>query len=212
MSSTLAYIVYQAMTSGLNNVSFYAVDTSNNQHNFNVLVPSTNTYYYYDNSDASYTATSFKITVNNLDIIAIPLNKVQKTANTILIVVITLDVTINLPGELGVVVTQAVQGLFAGALLNLGCSITAYYTITNKSNNQQNSGSVGLSFNLVNNSEFTASGSISYCQYAVVSITQITISCSSVNVEENIPIGTLNSDECTNSSGCKFTITITFTS
>jgi len=212
MSSTLAYLVYQAMTSGLSSVSFYFLDTNNNQHGASVLVPYVNTYYYFDNSDAVYTATSFNISVNGTGILTIDLNNVQKTANVALIVVITLDITINLPGNLGTLVTQAIQALFAGMLVNLGCSATAYYTITNEATNQQSTGSLGLSFGLVNNSEFTASGSISYGQNEVVSVTQIVISCSYANVQENILTSTLNSSECQSSSGCTFTVTITFTS
>jgi len=200
------------MTSGLSSVSFYAVDTNNNNHPFSVLVPSVNTYYYFDDSDAVYTANSFNISVNNNVILTVTLNNVQKTANTTLIVVVTLNITINLPGSLGCLVTQAIQALFAGMIINLGCSATAYYTITNESTNQQSTGSVGLSFSLVSDSEFTASGSISYGQNEVVSITQIIISCSYAGVQENISTGTLNSSECQSSSGCTFTVTVTFTS
>ncbi len=212
MSSNLAYLVYEAMTSGLSSVSFYAVDTSGNNHPFNVLVPSTNTYYYFDDSDAVYTATSFNISVNNNVILTVTLNNVQKTANITLIVVVTLSITISISGNLGILITQAIQALFAGRLINLGCSATAYYVITNEQTNQQTQGSVNLSFSLVNNSEFTASGNISYSQYEVVSITEIIISCSYANVQENILTSTLNSSECQSSSGCTFTVTITFTS
>jgi len=212
MSSNLAYLVYEAMTSGLSSVSFYFLDTNNNQHRANVLVPYVNTYYYFDDSDAVYTATSFNIVVNGTGILTVTLNNVQKTANTTIIVVVTLSVTINLPGNLGTLVTQAIQALFAGSIIHLGCSATANYTITNEATNQQSSGSVNLSFSLVNNSEFTASGSISYSQNEVVSITEIIISCSYAGVQENILTSTLNSSECTNSSGCTFTVTITFTS
>ena len=212
MSSTLAYLVYEAMTSGISSISFYFLDTNNNQHGANVLVPSTNTYYYFDSSDSVYTATSFNIVVNNTGILTIPLNNVQKTANVTLIVVVSLNITINLPGNLGTLVTQAIQGIFAGLQMNLGCSATAYYTIINEATDQQSSGSVGLSFGLTNNSEFTASGSISYGQNEVVSVSQIIISCSYANVQENILTSPLTSSECTNSSGCTFTVTITFTS
>jgi hypothetical protein len=212
MSSNLAYLVYEAMTSGLSSVSFYFLDTNNNQHGANVLVPLTNTYYYFDDSDAVYTATSFNIAVNGTGILTVTLNNVQKTANTTLIVVVTLSVTINLPGNLGTLVTQAIQLLFAGRIINLGCNATANYTITNEATNQQSQGSVNLSFSLVNNSEFTASGSISYSQNEVVSVTEIIISCSYAGIQENILTSTLNSSECTNSSGCTFTVTVTFTS
>jgi len=212
MSSNLAYLVYEAMTSGLSSVSIYFLDSNNNQHSAGVLVPSTGTYYYFDSSEAVYTATSFVIAVNGNTILSIPLNNVQKTANTTIIVVVSLSIAINLPGNLGTLVTQAIQALFAGLTINLGCSATAYYIITNTSTNQQSSGSVGLSFGLVNNSEFTASGSISYSQNEVVSITQIIISCSYAGVQENILTSTLNSSQCTNSSGCTFTVTVTFTS
>jgi len=212
MSSNLAYLVYEAMTSGLSSVSFYFLDTNNNHHGASVLVPYVNTYYYFDDSDAVYTATSFNIVVNGTGILTVTLNNVQKTANTTIIVVVSLSITINLPGNLGTLVTQAIQALFAGRIINLGCSATAYYTITNTSTNQQSSGSVGLSFGLVNDSEFTASGNISYSQNEVVSITQIIISCSYAGVQENILTSTLNSSECTNSSGCTFTVTVTFTS
>jgi len=212
MSSNLAYLVYEAMTSGLSRVSIYFLDSNNNQHSAGVLVPSTGTYYYFDSSDAVYTATSFVIAVNGNTLLSIPLNNVQKTANTTIFVVVSLSITINLPGNLGTLVTQVIQALFAGIIMNLGCSATAYYTITNEQTNQQSQGSVNLQFNLVSNSEFTASGSISYSQYEVVSVTQITISCSYGNVNQNISTSTLNSSECQSSSGCTFTVTITFTS
>jgi len=212
MSSNLAYLVYEAMTSGLSRVSIYFLDSNNNQHSAGVLVPSTGTYYYFDSSDAVYTATSFVIAVNGNTLLSIPLNNVQKTANTTIFVVVSLSITINLPGNLGTLVTQVIQALFAGIIMNLGCSATAYYTITNKQTNQQSQGSVNLQFNLVSNSEFTASGSISYSQYEVVSVTQITISCSYGNVNQNISTSILNSSECQSSSGCTFTVTITFTS
>ena len=212
MSSNLAYLVYEVMTSGLSSLSFYFLDTNKNQHGASVLVPLTNTYYYFDDSDSVYTATSFNIAVNNTTILTVTLNNVQKTANTTIIVVLSLSITINLPGNLSTLVTQAIQALFAGRIINLGCSATAYYTITNEATNQQSSGSVSLSFGLVNNSQFTASGSISYSQNEVVSITQIIISCSYAGVQENILTSTLNSSECTNSSGCTFTVTVTFTS
>ncbi len=212
MSSNLAYLVYEAMTSGLSSLSFYFLDTNNNHHGASVLVPYVNTYYYFDDSDAVYTATSFNIVVNGTGILSVTLNNVQKTANTTIIVVLSLSITINLPGNLGTLVTQAIQALFAGLRINLGCSATAYYTITNEQTNQQSQGSVNLQFNLVSDSEFTASGSISYSQYEVVSVTQITISCSYGNVNQNISTSTLNSSECQSSSGCTFTVTITFTS
>ena len=212
MSSNLAYLVYEAMTSGLSSVSFYFLDTNNNRHGASVLVPYVNTYYYFDDSDAVYTATSFNIVVNGTGILSVTLNNVQKTANVTLIVVLSLSITINLPGNLGTLVTQAIQALFAGVIMNLGCSATASYTITNKQTGQQSQGSVSLQFNLVSDSEFTASGSISYSQYEVVSVTQIIISCSYGNVNQNIITSTLNSNECQSSSGCTFTVTVTFTS
>jgi len=212
MSSNLAYLVYEAMTSGLSSVSIYFLDSNNNQHSAGVLVPSTGTYYYFDSSDAVYTATSFVIAVNGNTLLSIPLNNVQKTANTTIFVVVSLSITINLPGDLGTLVTQAIQALFAGVIMNLGCRATAYYVITNKQTNQQSSGSVGLSFSLVSNSEFTASGSISYSQYEVVSVTQIIILCSYGNVNQNILTSILNSSECQSSLGCTFTVTVTFTS
>jgi len=212
MSSNLAYLAYEAMTSGINSISFYFLDDNNNQHGANVLVPLTNTYYYFDDSGAVYTAVSFNIAVNNTTILKVTLNNVQKTANTTIIVVLSLSVTINLPGNLGTLVTQAIQGIFAGLKMNLGCSATAYYAITNKVTNQQSTGSVGLSFGLVSDSEFTASGSISYGQNEVVSITQLIISCSYAGVQEDVLTSTFNSNECQSSSGCTYTVTITFTS
>jgi len=212
MSSNLAYVVYEAMTSGLNNVSFYAVDTNNNTHPFNVLVPSTNTYYYFDSSESTYTATAFYITVNGNTLIEIPLNNVQKTANTTLLVLVILDISISLPGKLGTLVTQAIQGLFAGVLLNLCCSATANYTIVNQSNGQSSQGSVSLSFNYNSSSGFTASGSISYSQYEQVSVTEILITCSYGNVQEKLLSSTYQTSECQNSSGCTLIITVTFTS
>jgi len=212
MSGNLAYLVYEVMNSGLSSVSIYFLDSNNNQNSAGVLVPSKGTYYYFDSSDAVYTATSFVIAINGNTIFRIPLNNVQKTANTTIFVVVSLSITVNLPGNLGTLVTQAIEALFAGIIMNLGCSATAYYVITNKQTNQQSSGSVGLSFSLVSNSEFTASGSISYSQHEVVSVTQITISCSYGNINQNILTSTLNSSECQSSSGCTFTVTVTFTS
>ncbi|AOS58408.1 SIFV.gp58-like protein [Sulfolobus islandicus filamentous virus 2] len=212
MSSNLAYLAYEAMTSGLSSVSFYVVDTSNNNHSLRVLVPSENTYYYFDSSQSSYTATSFNISVNGNVILTVSLNNLQKTGNMTLIVVVTLSIGTSLPGNLGTYVIQAIQALFAGVLINLGCSATAYYTIVNQQTGSSSTGSIGLSFSLSNNSQFVASGSISYSQYAVVYVTQIIISCSTINVKENIITNQLTSSECTSSSGCTYTITITFTS
>ena len=212
MSSSLAYLAYLAMTSGLSSVSFYAVDTNNNQHPFKVLMPSVNTYYYFDSSESTYTATAFYITVNGNTLIEIPLNNVQKTSRTTLLILVTLDISISLPGDLGYLVTQAIQGLFAGVLLNLGCSITANYMVVNEQSAQSSQGSINLSFSLANNSEFTASGSISYSQYEQVTVTQIIISCSYGNVKANLLSSAYQTSECTNSSGCTLTITVTFTS
>ncbi|AAL27767.1 putative outer membrane protein [Sulfolobus islandicus filamentous virus] len=212
MSSNLAYLVYESMTSGLSSVSFYVLDTSNNQHPFHVLVTSENTYYYFDSSESVYIATSFNISVNGNVILTVSLNNLQKTGNMTLIVVVTLDIGTSLPGNLGTYVIQAIQALFAGVLINLGCSATAYYTIVNEQTGSSSTGSTGLSFSLTNDSQFVASGSISYSQYEVVNITQIIISCSTINVKENMITNTLTSSECTSSSGCTYTITITFTS
>jgi len=212
MSSNLAYLVYEAMTSGLNSVSFYAVDTDNNTHPFNVLVTSTNTYYYFDSSESEYTATSFVISVNGNTILTIPLNNVQKTANVTLIVLVTLDISIPFSGNLGTLVTQAIQGLFAGVLLNLGCSATARYNIVNKQTAQFSQGCINLSFNLVNDSQFTISGSISYSQYEVVTVTQITISCLNGSASEGILSSIIQTGECADSSGCTLNITVLFNS
>jgi hypothetical protein len=212
MSSNLAYLVYEAMTSGISNISIYVLDTNNKQHGVDVLVPSVGTYYYFDSSDAVYTATSFNIVVNGTTILNIPINNVQKSANNIIIIFVTLSITINLPGCISTLVTQAIQALFAGVPVNLGCSATAYYDITNKKTAQQSQGSVGLSFSLVSDYEFTASGSISYGQYEVVSVAKIVISCSYAGVQEDILPSPLNSSECESSSGCTFTVTVTFNS
>ncbi len=92
--------------------------------------------------------------VNNNVILTVTLNNVEKTANITLIVVVTLSITISISGNLVILITQAIQALFAGSLINLGCSATAYYVITNEQTNQQTQGSVNLSFSLVNNSEY----------------------------------------------------------
>ena len=39
MSSNLAYLAYEAMTSGINSVSIYILDTNNNQYSVGILVP-----------------------------------------------------------------------------------------------------------------------------------------------------------------------------
>jgi len=212
MSSNLAYLAYEAMTSGINSVSIYILDTNNNQHNVGILVPSTGIYYYFDSSESEYTASSLNIVVNGNTILSIPLNNVQKTVDNTIFVIVTVNVTINLPGCLGTLVTQAIQGIFAGLKVNLGCSATAYYVTTNVQNGQSTQGSIGLSFSLVNDSEFTASGSISYGQNEVVTVTKVVISCSYGNVQENILTSTLESSECQSSSGCTYTVTVTFTS
>jgi len=212
MSSNLAYLVYEAMTSNLNSVSFYAVDTDNNTHPFKVLVPCVNKYYYFDSSESEYTATSFVISVNGNTILTVPLNNVQKTSNMTLLVLVTLDISISLSGNLGTLVTQVIQGLFAGVILNLGCNATARYSVINKQTAQYSEGCVNLSFNLVNNSQFTISGSISYSQYEVVTVTQITISCLNGSVKEGLLSSIIQSGECANSSGCTLTITVLFNS
>lgn len=208
MSSNLAYLVYNIMTSSLQSISFYALDTSSTPHPFNVLVPSQNTYYYFDSSQSGYTAVSFNISVNGTVILTVPLNNIQKTANTTLIVVVTLNISIQLPGDLSQIITQAIQSLFAGIILNLGCTITVYYSISGS----YTLNSTNMSFKLINNSQFIASTSIPYSQSQSVSVSQIIISCLNNSIQENILQGTLNSNTCTNSSGCTYTITITFSS
>jgi hypothetical protein len=209
MSSNLAYIAYQAMTSNVNNISMYFLDSNNNQHNANVVVPQPNVYVYFDNSNASYTATAFYLVLNGTTILSVPFNNFQKTAQDVLVVVVNLQISINLPGQLGQLVTQAVQAIFAGLKMNLGCSATAYYTVS--SSTSSSTGSTGMSFSLVNDSQFNASASISYSQGQTVTVTQIVIQCSYGNVKETVFSGSLQSTQCT-SSGCTFTVTVTFSS
>jgi len=158
MSSNLAYIAYEAMTSGVSSISMYILDSNNNHHNVSVVVPEQNVYVYFDNSNSSYTAVAFYLVLNNTTIVSVPFNNFQKTAQDVLVVVLNLQISVNLPGQLGQLVTQAIQGIFAGFKMNLGCSATAYYTISGSSGSS--SGSTGMSFSLVNNSKFNASASI----------------------------------------------------
>jgi len=210
MSSNLAYIAYEAMTSGVSNISMYILDSNNNQHNASVVVPEQNVYVYFDNSNSSYTAVAFYLVLNGTTIVSVPFNNFQKTAQDVLVVVLNLQISVNLPGQLGQLVTQAIQGIFAGLQMNLGCSATAYYTISSSSGSS--SGSTGMSFSLVNNSKFNASASISYSQGQTVTVTQIVIKCSYGNVQQTIFSGSLQSSQCTSSSGCTFTVTVTFSS
>jgi len=210
MSSNLAYIAYEAMTSNVNSVSMYILDSNNNQHNASVMVPEQNVYVYFDNSNSSYTAVAFYLVLNNTTIVSVPFNNFQKTAQDVLVVVLNLQISVNLPGQLGQLVTQAIQGIFAGLQMNLGCSATAYYTISGSSGSS--SGSTGMSFSLVNNSKFNASASISYSQGQTVTVTQIVIKCSYGNVQQTVFSGSLQSSQCTSSSGCTFTVTVTFSS
>jgi len=210
MSSNLAYIAYEAMTSNVNSVSMYILDSNNNQHNASVMVPEQNVYVYFDNSNSSYTAVAFYLVLNGTTIVSVPFNNFQKTAQDVLVVVLNLQISVNLPGQLGQLVTQAIQGIFAGFKMNLGCSATAYYTISGSSGSS--SGSTGMSFSLVNNSKFNASASISYSQGQTVTVTQIVIKCSYGNVQQTIFSGSLQSSQCTSSSGCTFTVTVTFSS
>jgi len=210
MSSNLAYIAYEAMTSGVSNISMYILDSNNNQHNVSVVVPEQNVYVYFDNSNSSYTAVAFYLVLNGTTIVSVPFNNFQKTAQDVLVVVLNLQISVNLPGQLGHLVTQAIQGIFAGLQMNLGCSATAYYTISGSSGSS--SGSTEMSFSLVNNSQFNASASISYSQGQTVTVTQIIIKCSYGNVQQTIFSGSLQSIQCTSSSGCTFTVTVTFSS
>jgi len=210
MSSNLAYIAYEAMTSNVNSISMYILDSNNNQHNASVVVPEQNVYVYFDNSNSSYTAVAFYLVLNNTTIVSVPFNNFQKTAQDVLVVVLNLQISVNLPGQLGQLVTQAIQGIFAGFKMNLGCSATAYYTISGSSGSS--SGSTGMSFSLVNNSKFNASASISYSQGQTVTVTQIVIKCSYGNVQQTVFSGSLRSSQCTSSSGCTFTVTVTFSS
>jgi hypothetical protein len=210
MSSNLAYIAYEAMTSGVSNISMYILDSNNNQHNVSVVVPEQNVYVYFDNSNSSYTAVAFYLVLNGTTIVSVPFNNFQKTSQDVLVVVLNLQISVNLPGQLGQLVTQAIQGIFAGLKMNLGCSATAYYTISSSSGSS--SGSTGMSFSLVNNSQFNASASISYSQGQTVTVTQIVIKCSYGNVQQTIFSGSLQSSQCTSSSGCTFTVTVTFSS
>jgi len=210
MSSNLAYIAYEAMTSNVNSISMYILDSNNNRHNASVVVPEQNVYVYFDNSYSSYTAVAFYLVLNNTTIVSVPFNNFQKTAQDVLVVVLNLQISVNLPGQLGQLVTQAIQGIFAGLQMNLGCSATAYYTISGSSGSS--SGSTGMSFSLVNNSKFNASASISYSQGQTVTVTQIVIKCSYGNVQQTVFSGSLRSSQCTSSSGCTFTVTVTFSS
>jgi hypothetical protein len=210
MSSNLAYIAYEAMTSGVSNISMYILDSNNNQHNVSVVVPEQNVYVYFDNSNSSYTAVAFYLVLNGTTIVSVPFNNFQKTSQDVLVVVLNLQISVNLPDQLGQLVTQAIQGIFAGLKMNLGCSATAYYTISSSSGSS--SGSTGMSFSLVNNSQFNASASISYSQGQTVTVNQIVIKCSYGNVQQTIFSGSLQSSQCTSSSGCTFTVTVTFSS
>jgi len=210
MSSNLAYIAYEAMTSNVNSISMYILDSNNNRHNASVVVPEQNVYVYFDNSYSSYTAVAFYLVLNNTTIVSVPFNNFQKTAQDVLVVVLNLQISVNLPGQLGQLVTQAVQGIFAGLQMNLGCSATAYYTISSSSGSSP--GSTGMSFSLVNNSKFNASASISYSHGQTVTVTQIVIKCSYGNVQQTVFSGSLRSSQCTSSSGCTFTVTVTFSS
>jgi hypothetical protein len=210
MSSNLAYIAYEAMTSGVSSISMYILDSNNNHHNVSVVVPEPNVYVYFDNSNSSYTAVAFYLVLNGTTIVSVPFNNFQKTAQDVLVVVLNLQISVNLPCQLGQLVTQAIQGIFAGLEMNLGCSATAYYTVSSSSGSS--SGSTGMSFSLVNNSQFNASASISYSQGQTVTVTQIVIKCSYGNVQQTIFSGSLQSSQCTSSSGCTFTVTVTFSS
>ena len=210
MSSNLAYVAYQAMTSNVNSISMYFLDNNNNQHNASVVVPQPNVYVYFDNSNASYTAVAFYLVLNGTTIVSVPFNNFQKTSQDVLVVVLNLQISINLPGQLGRLVTKAVQAIFAGFNANLGCSATAYYTVSSSSGSS--SGSTGMGFSLVNDSQFNASASISYSQGQTVTVTQIVIQCSYGNVQQTIFSGSLQSSQCTSSNGCTFTVTVTFSS
>ena len=212
MSSNLAYLAYEAMTSGINSVSIYILDTNNNQHSVGILVPSPGVYYYFDSSESTYTASSLNIVVNGNTVFSVPLNNAQKTVDNTIFVVVTVNVTINLPGCLGTLVTQAIQGIFAGLQMNLGCSATAYYIVTNVQTGQTTQGNINLSFSLVSDSTFVASGSISFGQNEVVTVTKIVISCSYGNVQQNVLTSILKSGICQSSSGCTYNITVTFSS
>ena len=212
MSSNLAYIAYEAMTSGISSISLYILDSNNNQHPVNVVIVEPNTVVYADSSTASYTAVSFNLAINGNAVVSIPLNNISKSSNEELVIVLSLQLSINLPGQLGQLVAQAVQAIFAGLRLNLGCSATAYYTIYNPNTGSSRSGSTGMSFSLVNDNQFNASASISYSQGYAVEVTNIVIQCSYGNVKQSILSGTLKSSQCTSSNGCTYTVTVTFTS
>ena len=212
MSSNLAYIVYEAMTSGISSISLYILDSNNNHHPVNVAIVEPNTVVYVESSTASYTAVSFNLAINGNAVVSIPLNNISKSSNEELVIVLSLQLSINLPGQLSQLIAQAVQAIFAGLKLNLGCSATAYYTIYNPNTGSSSSGSTGMRFSLVNDNQFNASASISYSQGYAVEVTNIVIQCSYGNVKQSILSGTLQSSQCTSSSGCTYTVTVTFTS
>jgi len=212
MSSNLAYIAYQAMTSGINSISLYVLDSNNDQHPVSVAIAEPNTVVYADESNASYTAVSFNLSINGTAVVTIPLNNVSKSAGDVLVIILNLQISVNLPGQLGQLVAQAVQGIFVGLRMNLGCSATAYYTVYDTSTGSSTSGSSSMSFSLVNDNQFNASASISYSQGQAVQVTDIVIQCSYGNVKQSILGSPLNSAQCTSSSGCTFTVTVTFTS
>ena len=212
MSSNLAYIVYQAMTSNINSISLYILDSNNNSHGVSVAIAEPNTLVYVDDSDAGYTAVSFNLRINGNTVVTIPLNSVTKTPGDVLVVILNLQISVNLPGQLGEMIAQAVQGIFAGLKMNLGCSAVANYTIYNVSTGSSTSGSAGMGFSLVNDNQFNASTSISYSQGYAVEVTNIVIQCSFGNINQSIYSSPVQSSACTSSSGCTFTVTVTFTS
>jgi len=144
--------------------------------------------------------------------VSIPLNNISKSSNEELVIVLSLQLSINLPGQLSQLIAQAVQAIFAGLELNLGCSATANYTIYDSNTGSSSSGSTGMGFSLVNNNQFNASASISYSQGQTVYVTNIVIQCSYGNVKQSILSSTLQSSKCTSSNGCTYTVTVTFTS
>jgi len=212
MSSNLAYIVYQAMTSNISNISLYILDSNNNSHGVRVAIAEPGTLVYVDDSNSGYTAVSFNLSINGNTVVTIPLNSVTKTPGDVLVVILNLQISVNLPGQLGEMIAQAVQGIFAGLKMNLGCGAVASYIIYNVSTGSSTSGSVGMGFGLVNNNQFNASASISYSQGQAVEVTNIVIQCSFGNINQSIFSGSLQSTECTSSSGCTFTVTVSFTS
>lgn len=216
MSSSISsfspgYLLYYIMGPGVSSISIYFVDSNNKTHPAVAISNDPSVIYYFDQSNAAYTATTFKIDVNGTNILTVSLPNIQKTATLTLVVQLSISYSSSLPYWL----VQSVAGVLTGVKVSLNMVPCLVYTTTcpsGTSSPQTACGSLGNP----SASGFTGTISVSVGYQCSVNVVQVvlksnTYSLNGVPLQIILYFQSYSSSQCTNSSGCKFTVNIYFT-